>query len=353
MKLSEIESTPGAKYEVYDRRDGRKVGGPYSTRQRARSVRDKKDLEYGAVRYGIREVQPQLNELSTDMLSNYARKAAKINPNDTMGQTAKHTAGSMQAIGKIAAKTGDKTPRYAQTKANVFTECIDDYFTEFLTETFAKYNFNEDDFSKILAAQHEEKPKPKREVVTIDYHGWAIKYRKAGAPGDKVDWVIYDKKQNEIGRGVAVNDTEAVRAAQDTVKQKSGSGNPITQSHITVDFNSSFTREFMPDSGGFFANIDFDGTPVLLLSNTAEIGLKKVHPGREPKNATTKMYSISLSGKEANNAKLVPGGRYVIGDKISDDGSLSMYNLIFAGQAQSPTDKQRLGVPGLTVARAA
>lgn len=43
-------------YEVYDRKTGEKVSGPYATAKRARGVRDKKDLEYGAVRYGVRPV---------------------------------------------------------------------------------------------------------------------------------------------------------------------------------------------------------------------------------------------------------------------------------------------------------
>lgn len=47
---------PAVQYEVYDRQTGYKVGGPYATSKRARGVRDKKDLEYGAIRYGVRPV---------------------------------------------------------------------------------------------------------------------------------------------------------------------------------------------------------------------------------------------------------------------------------------------------------
>jgi len=43
-------------YEVYDTRTGTRVSGPYSTSKRARGISDKKDLEYGAVRYGVRPV---------------------------------------------------------------------------------------------------------------------------------------------------------------------------------------------------------------------------------------------------------------------------------------------------------
>jgi len=43
------------KYEVIDRRTGAVVG-TYTNKTRARNVRDRKDLEYGAVRYMVREV---------------------------------------------------------------------------------------------------------------------------------------------------------------------------------------------------------------------------------------------------------------------------------------------------------
>jgi hypothetical protein len=48
-------------YEVYDPKSGKKVSGPYATAKRARLARDKKDIEYGAVRYAIRPVK-KLNE---------------------------------------------------------------------------------------------------------------------------------------------------------------------------------------------------------------------------------------------------------------------------------------------------
>lgn len=44
------------KYEVYDRRTGETVAGPYLTSKRARNVMHKMDTEYGAVRYGYRPV---------------------------------------------------------------------------------------------------------------------------------------------------------------------------------------------------------------------------------------------------------------------------------------------------------
>lgn len=51
------EDEEAVKYEVYDRRTGEKVSGPYSSRTRARSVRDKKDNEYGGYRYDVRPVK--------------------------------------------------------------------------------------------------------------------------------------------------------------------------------------------------------------------------------------------------------------------------------------------------------
>lgn len=52
--VAENENT---KYEVYDRRTGERVSGPYSNRIRASRVADKKDLEYGAIRYGYRPIK--------------------------------------------------------------------------------------------------------------------------------------------------------------------------------------------------------------------------------------------------------------------------------------------------------
>jgi hypothetical protein len=51
------------KYEVFDRRSGEKVSGPYANRKRASTAADKKDLEYGAIRYGVRVVKTPIAEL--------------------------------------------------------------------------------------------------------------------------------------------------------------------------------------------------------------------------------------------------------------------------------------------------
>jgi hypothetical protein len=55
--LHAIAENENTQYEVYDRRTGERVSGPYSTRVRASRVADKKDLEYGAVRFGYRPVR--------------------------------------------------------------------------------------------------------------------------------------------------------------------------------------------------------------------------------------------------------------------------------------------------------
>lgn len=44
------------KYQVIDHRT-QAVVGTYSTAKRARNVANKKDLEYGAIRYGVRRVE--------------------------------------------------------------------------------------------------------------------------------------------------------------------------------------------------------------------------------------------------------------------------------------------------------
>jgi len=45
------------KYNVIDLLTKLPVGKPLSTRQRARNKADRKDLEYGACRYGVKPVE--------------------------------------------------------------------------------------------------------------------------------------------------------------------------------------------------------------------------------------------------------------------------------------------------------
>jgi hypothetical protein len=59
--IHKVAEEENIKYEVYDRQTGKVVGGPYSSRSRARLAADKKDNEYGAYRYSIRPV-PVLKE---------------------------------------------------------------------------------------------------------------------------------------------------------------------------------------------------------------------------------------------------------------------------------------------------
>jgi hypothetical protein len=63
-ELHRIAETTLEQFEVYDRRTGDLVSGPYSTMKRARAARDRKDLEYGAVRYGVRPAGAKPNVVS-------------------------------------------------------------------------------------------------------------------------------------------------------------------------------------------------------------------------------------------------------------------------------------------------
>ena len=294
-----------------------------------------------------------VNELDTTTLTSYARKAAQINPKDSMGKVAKHTAGAVRAIDKIATKTGDKTFKHGQTRKAVFTESYNDLLHDLLKETFQKYDFNEEAITDILNRQHADNQLPKkREVVSINYHGWDIKYRKAGKPGDAVDWIIFDRKGNKVGSGTATTEKDAVNDAQQKISSAGGSGQDITSNSVTIDFNVPFSRHFIHDGIQMFATIDYDESPILILSGSHLDGFKRIYSGRQPKSGGTGlMHSMNLSGAEAKNAHLSLGGRYVIGDKISDDGETAWFQLILVGETQSVTDKQRLGVPGLTVAR--
>jgi RNA polymerase sigma factor (sigma-70 family) len=51
------ENDESEQFEVFDIKTKEKVSGPYATRKRARAVADKKDLEYGAIRYGVRPIK--------------------------------------------------------------------------------------------------------------------------------------------------------------------------------------------------------------------------------------------------------------------------------------------------------
>lgn len=57
-------------YEVYDKHTGAKVGGPYPSIKRASGIVDKKDNEYGAYRYGWREIKSLSEKLIQDMFRN-------------------------------------------------------------------------------------------------------------------------------------------------------------------------------------------------------------------------------------------------------------------------------------------
>jgi|AntAceMinimDraft_11_1070367.scaffolds.fasta_scaffold30025_3 hypothetical protein len=62
-----VAEGPEPKYEVYDRKTGEKVSGPYADRRRASRAADKWDLKYGAIRYGYRPVQSTISEAVTKL----------------------------------------------------------------------------------------------------------------------------------------------------------------------------------------------------------------------------------------------------------------------------------------------
>jgi hypothetical protein len=65
MRLAEILSRKGVsalseeeeKFEIYDHKTNETVSGPYASRKKATQIADRKDLQYGAVRYGVRRVK--------------------------------------------------------------------------------------------------------------------------------------------------------------------------------------------------------------------------------------------------------------------------------------------------------
>lgn len=290
------------------------------------------------------------DELSVDTMRDY-RKAAtspaavKTRP---LRKLAKSVVGVSRASDKIAAKTGDRTgnnPKYGQIN-RIHTGTFEERLAEFLNV--------DEDFTQILQKQHDANQQTKKKPVKdIPFHGWTIRYRPAANPGEKVSWLILNKKHEEVKRGESFSDADAVRDAEDWIKSGGGTKQDASSS-VTIDFNVDFAKEFTPD--GDHVYVDFDqnnGVPVLFVSLVPQQGFKKTHiRNRKDKvTATTiKLPVITLSAKDSNSIGLQPNGRYILGDKDQIDNNTSMFPLIFQGIVQGKGDLVRLGKPGLTVA---
>lgn len=270
-----------------------------------------------------------VNELSVKSLRNYTAKVQQMDPAADKFKTVKHAEGYAKANHKIATMTGHRSHKMYESKLQ-----------EFIAET---------DFADIANAQHAEtQPAKKQPVKEIPFHGWTIRYRPAGDTHDKVKWQVMDKKGDIKHSAESGTDKDAVRDAEEWIKQSGSSQKAIT-SNVTIDFNAPFTRQFASDGAPFYATIEPNGNhPMLVLSSKPQSGMKTSH-FRPVKNGTGSPV-VTLSAKEANAAKLQPNGRYVLGSKEQIDDESMMFPLIFQSITQSSTDKMRMSEPGLTVA---
>lgn len=211
-----------------------------------------------------------------------------------------------------------------------------------------------EDFTGILNRQHNDNQAAKiRKTVEIPFHGWVIRYRPASNPGDKVIWQAMDKRGEVKHKGESETDKDAVADAESWIT-KGGDAKQQATSNVTIDFNVDFAKEFSPEGETFYATIDSDkGVPTLIVSTEPQQGFKTSHIRTQAHKVgagTTKLPTISLSAKEANNVGLQANGRYILGPKDPIDDHVTMFPLIFQNIVQGKGDMMKMGKPGLTVA---
>lgn len=280
-----------------------------------------------------------INELSLDTLRRYDAKVKEVDPMIDKFKTVKHVEGHRKAAKRIAAKTGDRRVKTYEAKL----------------EKFVKEAVDMSPYHDILSKQHDEiiASKPKAKVIPIEFHGWTIKYRPASSAGEKVEWLVIDKKDVIKQKGSASSNKDAVAAAQDWITSGGGSQQAASK-NVTIDFNVDFAKEHAPGGEQFYATIDQDkGMPILIISYEPQPGFKTSHIRTQLDKitaGTTKLPVISLSPKESNAVGLQPNGRYVLGSKDQIDDNTAMFPLIFQGIVQGKGDMMKLGKPGLTVA---
>lgn len=213
-------------------------------------------------------------------------------------------------------------------------------------------NYAEDinQFKDILNKQHVPPAAPKAATRDEDFNGWTIRIRPAS---NAVQWGVLDRRGDLKNTGQATS-VDAARA--DAKQWITSGGGQVQQStnNVTIDFNVAFARQFAPEGESFFANIDQDnGQPVLIFSTERHKGFKAsaIRTQKDKiTSGTVRLPCITMSPREANTAKLVPNGRYILGDQDQIDDNTYMYPLIYQSTVQGKGDVMQLKQPGLTVA---
>jgi hypothetical protein len=262
---------------------------------------------------------------------------------------AKSVTSLKQANDKINAKTGNRSGNNPKTGAinSVHGKTYEERLSEFI-------ELDEADFANILKKQHDAQAATKKQPVKdIPFHGWTIRYRPASAQGEKVSWLVLDRKHTEQHRGQSMSDKDAVADAEEWIKSGGGTRQEAS-SNVTIDFNVDFAREFAPSGETLYVRFAKKGnTPLILLSTESKDGFKRTHSRtqRDKMTATTtSLPMVGLSPKESNALGLQPNGRYLLGDKVAVDKDTVAFPLIFQSIVQGKGDVVKLGKPGLTVA---
>lgn len=210
-------------------------------------------------------------------------------------------------------------------------------------------------FADILNRQEKEKTQAaptKKSTIEIPFNNYIIRYRPKTKQSDMVPWLILDKSGDKVHSGQSGTEKDAVNDGENWIKRR-GTSDTQKSTNSTIDFNVEFSQQIIGGPEEFFAMISYgDDTPVLYVSSEPQKGLKRSHLGRSKSGDKTQLQTITLSPKESNEAKLVPGGRYTLGNQLEGWGEdLKVFELTMNSITQGSTDKQRLRVPGLTVAR--
>lgn len=205
-------------------------------------------------------------------------------------------------------------------------------------------------FKDILNKQYVEPAAPKASTKDVDFNGWTIRTRAAS---NKVQWAVLDRRGDMKTKGEAISMNDAISSAKEWITSGGGQTQQST-SNVTIDFNVAFARQFAPEGETFFASVDQDnGKPVLIFSTERQKGFKTSAIRTQKQkitSGTVQLPCITLSPKEANAAKLVPNGRYILGDQDQIDDNTYMYPLIYQSTVQAKGDVMQMRQPGLTVA---
>lgn len=208
-------------------------------------------------------------------------------------------------------------------------------------------------FGDLIQKQHQQKqaeqpPEPKKEPVTIPFHGWDIKYRPASTPGEPVEWIIV-RNGNVRHKGQSASDKEAVGAAEEWIRKGAGQSGKF-KSNATIDFNKKFVDEFAPNGETFWAtNVSKNGEPHFVFSQEPYKGLQK-----SSIRAGTNFPSISEKPTAAQGIGLLPHGRYILdidnSEELEGTPGIYIFPLIFQGIIQDKSERMHMPGPGFTVA---